>query len=199
MNGGLQVCRHAQRQRVHRHGQRAGGVYLVKQGSCAGVQGASSYKINSRFRDRHQAAQHQARQAGDFCGQRQRIAGRDARLVRAAVNIDLQAHLQRRQFGRALLAQALGDFQAVHRLRPVKMLSHPPRLVALDGADAVPFQRRRNGTGAHGFIGLPAAQGVDFFDALGNVVLAKSTLPGLHGFDHRVGAEGFGNCQQAHA
>jgi hypothetical protein len=41
---------------------------------------------------------------------------------------------------RALLAQALRDLQAVHRVRPVKVRGHQPGLVALDGPDAVPLQ-----------------------------------------------------------
>ena len=41
-----------------------------------------------------------------------------------------------------LLAQALGDLQAVHRVHPVKVLGHQARLVALDRADAVPLQRQ---------------------------------------------------------
>ena len=66
------------------------------------------------------------------------------------------------------------------------MLGHRARLVALQGADAVPLQP--------GHIG----QGGDFVHAFLHIVLAKSGLAGGHRGTHGVGPEGFADRQQAH-
>ena len=77
--------------------------------------------------------------------QRQHLVRRDARLGRAAVDVDLDAHLQRRQ---ALRAAARTGAAAIlsrsTRVRPVEVRGHQPRLVALDRADAMPFAARRS-------------------------------------------------------
>ena len=67
---------------------------------------------------------------------------RHAGLGRAAVDVDLDAHLQRRHALGALLGQALGHLEAIDRVGPVEVGRHQPRLVALDRADAMPFQRQ---------------------------------------------------------
>ena len=97
-------------------------------------------EIRRRFGNRHQPAQPQTWQRRDSPRQRQRLFGRHARLVGAAVHVHLQAHLQRRQCGRPLLGQPLGDLQPVDAVHPVEVLGHRPRLVALQRADAVPFE-----------------------------------------------------------
>ena len=68
---------------------------------------ASSYKISSRLGNRHEAAQLQPRQPRDLDSQRLGVLRRHPRLGWAAVDVDLQAHLQRRQMQRALLAEPL--------------------------------------------------------------------------------------------
>ena len=83
----------------------------------------------------------------------------------------------------SLLAQALGDFQAIHRVYPVKVLGHWPRLVALDRPDAVPDYRQM-------------AQRSDLFHRFLNVVFTKRRLPGLKRSLHRRRWKGFGNGQK---
>ena len=139
-----------------------------------------------RFRNRHEAAQVQARHIGHRLRQFGQRLRAHARFGLAAVYIHLNAHLQGRQMGRALLGQALGDFEAVHAVHPVKVFSHQTRLVALDGADTVPHQRQ-------------ITQGHDLVHRLLDVVFAKSGLTPSMGCAHRLRAPGFGDGQQRHA
>ena len=44
--------------------------------------------------------------------------------------------------GGSLRTQALGDFQPIHRMHPVKMLGHQPGFVGLDRANAMPLKRQ---------------------------------------------------------
>ena len=88
----------------------------------------------------------------------------------------------------ALVAQALRDFEAVYRVRPIEVLGHEFGFVALHGADAVPHQ-----------CGLDVLQGGDFVHAFLNVVFAKVALAAGGDLAHIVGAEGFGHGQQLHA
>jgi hypothetical protein len=96
-----------------------------------------SFKIRSRLRNAHQPAQ-------------RNLGNRHTACAKASLTPDLVGppstltcrHTCRVAGGRALLAQALRDFQAVHRMHPVKVLGHQPGLVALDRADAVPLQRQ---------------------------------------------------------
>ena len=120
--------------------------------------------------------------------QRQQFIGRHTRLAGRAVDIDLQANLQRRQCVWPLLGQALGDLEPVHGLDPVKVFSHQPGLVTLDRTNAVPLQtlRPRQRHGAHGS---------DFFYPFLYIVLAKAALTGEHRLAHGVRAEGFGDSQ----
>jgi hypothetical protein len=90
--------------------------------------------------------------------------------------------------GGALVTQALRDFEAVYRVRPIKVLGHEFGFVALHGADAVPHQW-----------GLAVLQGDDFVHAFLDVVFAKVALAAGRNLSNIVGAEGFGNGQQLHA
>ena len=69
----------------------------------------------------------------------------------------------------ALFAQALGDFQAINRVYPVKMLGHHAGFIALQGANQMPLQLRRH-------VRRKLAQVQDFFHALLHIVFAKTTL-----------------------
>ncbi len=143
------------------------------------------FKINSKFRDAHEATQTQARQCRHLDGQCQGVLRGHPGLGRATIDVDLEAHLQRRQSGGALFAQALGNLQTVHGLHPVKVLGHPTCLVALHRANAVPHEGQ-------------VAQLADFVERFLNVVLAKAGLPGGMGFLHGLGAEGFRHREQTH-
>jgi hypothetical protein len=66
--------------------------------------------------------------------------------------------------GRALATQALGCLEPVNGVNPVKMLGYQARLVALDGADAVPLQAK-------------VAQCQDFFHCFLHIAFAKRKLP----------------------
>ena len=111
------------------------------------------------------------------------------RFVGAAVNIDLQADLKRREARRPLLAQALGDLEPVDRLHPVKMLGDQTGFVALHRAYAMPFK---------GLAARLAAQRENFLHPLGNVVFAESPLPVRSGVGDGIGTKGFGHGQQPH-
>ena len=80
----------------------------------------------------------------------------------------------------ALVVQALRDFEAAYRVRPVKVLGHEFGFVALYGADAVPHQ-----------CGLAVMQRDDFVYAFLDVVFAKVALAAGCYLAHIVGAEGF--------
>ena len=95
------------------------------------------------LRDRHQPAQAEPRQLRDRGGERRRVGRRHAALSRLAADVDLNAHLQRRQVRRPLLGEALGDLQPIDRMDPVEMLGGEARLVALQRADQVPLERAR--------------------------------------------------------
>jgi hypothetical protein len=83
---------------------------------------------------------------------------------------------------RALLTQALGDFEPVYGVSPLKVLGHQPRFVALDGSDAMPFDWQR-------------LQGGDFFYRFLDVVLSKCILARFKRLLHCIGTKGFGNRQ----
>ena len=148
---------------------------------------ASSYKIDSGLGDHHQSAQLQARQAHDVFDQRLKGVRCNARLVGTTIDIDLQANLQGLQVRWALFAQALRYFQSVNRLHPVKVLCDQPGLVALHRADAMPLQASVR------------LKRHDFFNALDNVVFAKSELAACHGVQHCISAECFGHGQKPDA
>ena len=189
-DGRLQVGGHAQRQRVPgRRTVAQRSLNLVKQRLGTQMNGQLRGKVRRRLGDGHQPTQLQARALHHRAGQRQRLFRRHARLGHAAIDIDLYAHLQRCQVRRPLLGQALGNLGAVYRVRPVKVLGHQARLVALDGADAVPLQRRQCRIGA---------QQRHFFHGLLDVVFTKRALTGQRGIAHRLGAKSLGNRQQSH-
>ena len=128
----------------------------------------------------------QARQSGHGLRQLGQFLWAHARFVVAPVHIHLNAHLQGRQVLGALLRQALGDFEAVDTVHPVKVLGHQTGFVALNRADAVPLQGQ-------------IAQGVDLVHRFLDVVFAKSGLPSRMGLAHRIGAPGFGDSQELYA
>ena len=132
---------------------------------------------------RHQAAQRDPWQARHFAGQRQHLLRRNAGLGRAAVDVHLDAHLQRGHSLGPLLGQALRHLEPVDRVRPMEVGRHQPRLVALDRAYAMPFQRK-------------FGQQRDLLHRFLDVVFAKGGLARRKRLAHRFGAEGLGHRQQ---
>eukprot|EP01136_Pigoraptor_vietnamica_P012325 Opistho-1_new@52130 len=203
MNRSFEIGRHAHGQGVHGLLQHTGLVDVIKKGSGPLVERASRYKIRSRFGNRHESAQLQPRQQRKGSRQCQSLRRCHTGLGGAAVNVDLQADLQRRQMRRPLLAQALRDLQAVHRLHPVEVFSHQPRLVALQGADVMPFRSagmagiRR--TKAIGFPFKRFANRKNLLHALLDIVLAEGALPARHRRHHGLRPESLGHGQQPHA
>ena len=147
------------------------------------MQDALLRDIVGRFGNRHQAAQPQLRQPLNFLRQRERLGRHDAGLGRAAVDVHLQADLQRRELWRALLRQALRNLQPVDAVDPVEVRCHQPGLVALHRTDAVPLQAQ-------------ARQQRNLLDCLLDVVLAERQLAASVCVAHCVGAEGFRHRQQ---
>ena len=75
----------------------------------------------------------------------------------------------------ALVVQTLCNFQAIHGVGPIEVLSHPFGFVALNRTDAVPNQ---------GGDKVVRAQGLDFVDAFLDVVFTKVSLPTGCDFGH---------------
>ena len=92
------------------------------------------------FGDSHQPPQAQPWQHGHGLGQGQCLVWGDTRFARTRVNIDLNAHIERRHFRGSLFAQTLCNLESVHRVHPVKVLRYQACFVALDWSDAVPDQ-----------------------------------------------------------
>ena len=150
---------------------------------CTYVQGLGGLEIACRLWNTHEPAQLEPRQPRKRARQIGQRLWSNTGLVGAAVGVDLDAHLQRRQMRWTLLAQALRDLQTINRLDPVKMLGHQARLVALHGANAVPLN--------------PCiAQHPDFFDRFLDVVLAQAWLPCGNGLFNRGYCKGLGYRQQ---
>ncbi|MNV74649.1 hypothetical protein D3C71_1678880 [compost metagenome] len=126
---------------AHAHGQgvqaKAKAFLQLAQGGEGGFLGGA---VISGFGDGHQPAQAQVGQRGYRLGQGRQVGGGAAGLAVFAADVHLQADVQWRQPGRALLREALGDFQAVHGMYPVEMLGDGFGLVRLNGADEVPDQ-----------------------------------------------------------
>lgn len=148
------------------------------------------FVFDSRFRDAHQATQLQARQHGHSLGQRQRLFWCHASLVNTTIDVDLQAHLQWRQMCRALLGQALGNFEAIDAVYPVKVLGHGAGFVALQRANAMPLQAIKP---------LQIVQLGHFVQRFLHVVFTKGALTGCSGGAHGIGTKGLRDGQQLHA
>ena len=84
----------------------------------------------------------------------------------------------------ALVAQTLRNFEAVYRVRPVKVLGHGFGFVALDRANAVPHQG----------VSVDLQSG-DFVYPFLDVVFPKIALTTGRHLTHIVSAEGFRNSQ----
>ncbi len=100
-------------------------------------------------------------------------------------NVDLQAHVQRRQRFRPLLRKPLRDLQAIHRMHPIELFGHRPRLVRLQRADEMPFERAAQ-IGEH----------FDFRERFLHVVFAECALTGGMGRAHVFGGKGLGDGKQ---
>ena len=190
LDGGLQIRGHAHGQgvEVFEPGLSQGG-YLVKKPFGALVQCQLRFEIRRVVWNAHQSTHPQTWQFCNSAHQLQRVCRCHTGLGGAAIHIHLNTHLQGRQVIGPLGRQALGGLEPVYGVRPVKVLGHQARLVALNGADAVPLQRRQCRIGA---------QQRHFFHGLLDVVFTKRALTGQRGIAHRLGAKSLGNRQQSH-
>ena len=99
---------------------------------------AQCFIIAVGFGDTHQPAYDHIRQLRHFHRQRDRLFGRNAVFRLLARDIDFDAHLQRRHFGRTLFAQAVGGFQTTYRMHPMRAFGDKFGFVRLHIADDVP-------------------------------------------------------------
>ena len=84
---------------------------------------------------------------------------------------------------RALGRQPLGDFEAINRVHPVKVLGHQSGFVALHRANAMPHQAQ-------------TLQRLDLGHRFLDVIFAKGGLAGCGGLSHGVGIKRLGHGQQ---
>ena len=87
--------------------------------------------------------------------------------------------------GGPLRTQALGDLQPIHGMHPVKTLGNGTGLVALQGADEMPYQRHSGG-------------GIALFQGFLQVILAEFALPALRSLLHLRRGKGLGYRHQSH-
>ena len=76
-------------------------------------------KPRDRIWNGHQPTQRQSRQLRHVLRQLQHVRRRNARFGVTAIDVDLQADLQRRQMRRPLVVQALGNFEAIDRVHRI--------------------------------------------------------------------------------
>src|SRR6056297_1353084 len=181
-DGRLQVRGHAHRERVQ---PVAAPVQLLEQPAQTGKGPALGVQPLRRGRDAHQAAQAQPRQPGDPVGQRRELLRRAAALGRLVVDVDLDAHLQRRRLGRTLLAQAPRDLDPLDGVHPVETLGDRPGLVRLDGADEMPGEAR-------------FAERLHGSERALQRVLAEMALAGRHHGAHPLQGLALGDGHQRH-
>jgi hypothetical protein len=113
-----------------------------------------------------------------------RGAGRHAALALFTADIDLDAHIERRQLRVALRGQAFGDLQPIDAMHPVEGIGHRPRLIALQRTDEVPFQ-------------LQAGKLGDLVHAFLHIVLAKRALAGRGSVTHGLRRPGLAHRKQS--
>ncbi len=128
------------------------------------------------------------RQRRDRVGDGTELGRCEAALRRLAADVDLQAHRERRQAGRPLRAQPLGDLQAIDRVDPVEGRCDDPRLVALQRADQVPL-----------WTWLEPRQRRDLLRRFLHVVLAEEALARGVRLGDRLDAEGLAHREQRDA
>jgi len=178
----------------HAHGQsvdgEASGAQGFRQLAQATERRALRGEIVAGFRNRHQAAQTQSGQGGDGLAQGQGFVRAAAAFAGFARDIDLNADLQRRQPGRALSRQALGDLQPVDGMHPGEMFGDDPGLVALQGADEMPFEIA---------VAMAVKSGNNLGCAFLCVTFAKGALPGGRGGEHAIDRPGLAHRQQPDA
>lgn len=172
---GLEIVRHAHRQRIEREPARA---QLLEERMQRAMRRAFRFGVGFGFGNRHQAAQPQRGQRGDRAREPGRIRRRDAALRRLAADVHLHADVQRRQVRGALLGQALRDLQPVDRMHPVEALGDGARLVRLQRADEMPLE-----------LGAQVGERADLVDRFLHVVLAECALAGRVCGAHRVGGK----------
>src|SRR5690606_31420895 len=108
---------------------------------------------------------------------------RNAALAGFAADIHLHTDLQGRQMFRALRRKTLGDLETVYRVDPGEVLRHLACLVALQGADEMPFE-------------IEIGQRLDLGHAFLHVVLAEGALAAARRLTHIGGRPGLGNGQE---
>ena len=88
---------------------------------------------------------------------------------------------------RTLVVQALGDFQSVHRMHPIKMFRNQSGFVGLDGADEMPLHI------------IQMCQCQLLVQCFLQVIFTKGALTRRIGFGHRCGRLGFADGDQLHS
>ena len=117
-----------------------------------------------------------------------------------AADVDLDANVERSLVGVARRRQPLRDLLAVDRLHPGKAARRGARLVALQGADQMPFDSGQPGQRVDLGLGLldvvlsegPLPERVGVLDGLDGKTLAY----GQNSNRARVAAGGFGGCNR---
>ena len=120
-------------------------------------------EVISDSRQTHQSPEFQPRQFCDRSSKLRRCVRHDARLAVLGINIHFNAHIEVGEVGRSLIREATGDFQAVNRMDPLKMLSDRASFVGLQMADKMPGQ-------------VVTASGIDLFQPLLNEIFAEIPL-----------------------
>src|SRR6056297_4203124 len=118
--------------------------------------------------------------------QRLGLVGIAPGLLRFAIDVDLQQHVQRYQVIRTLLAQPANDLGPIRALNPVEALGNRTRLVGLDRADEMPLESR-------------SAQLILLGAGLIEIVLAEARDAGGTGTFNILGRPGLAYCEQSHA
>lgn len=142
------------------------GVELVSQPTQRGKRSALLRGIRSGCGDGHEPTQLESWQLRNGLSQSHRFCGMNPRLAGLLADIDLQADLQGREVYRALRRQALREFESIHRMDPVKALCNQSGFIALERADEMPGKRA-----------AMCRQGLDFLQALLDIILAEVLLP----------------------
>ncbi len=189
----LQIGRHAHRQGVHRQPLLAG---LLQQLAQEGKTATKMIGVGLRYG--HEAAQAKTRQDRHPAGQIQGQRGSHAMFAGLAADIDLDADVEGRQMGRTLLRQTLGDFLPLHAMDPGEAFRDGAGLVALHGADEMPFQGQV-GEGiqlAQGFLEITLAEGgkptgMGFADGFRRKSLADGQQAGASSGSAGLGTGGF--------
>src|SRR5688572_9917555 len=179
----LEIVRHAHGKHIERI---AAGDQLFLQ--LAHLREAPSLQggVGSRLRNRHQAAQPEARQARHRRGERLDLRRGSPALARLAADVHLYADLERRLALVPRVVEAARHFLALDAVHLLEVLRDGGGLVALDRADVVPCERQR-------------PQLRDFLHTLLDVVFTESGVAGRVRLAYVLGGKGLAHRDQLYA